>query len=962
MRCFSGVAGRTIGVLAAIMINGVGMQFACAGKLDLSQRRILFGVGEEIRDRATAVRALSVAPTELVTTFVLERQALETGYGLRVVGLRPAEIEVNARRLDIEPLQRSDGWYYRVPEALLRVGVNEMVIRSSKATREGTLWDGTVMFSLDGSYEEIHFERAFAEGVPKVAPPADPVQPKFDVLFYDCSWTPSMTASVLNAASVTVRARSLDSSLTTCVLDFDSNGGALAVSSVDSGPSTPLLPFSVDTANNKLRITLPAPVPAGEEFQVRINYSGTPRPTGTFGAPYVRSTHGSPPVAVVYTFSEPYGARQWWPCKDLPDDKATSSIQRITVPSGQGWQVVSNGRLAAVVNNGATETWVWENRYPIATYLVSFCVSNYVYVSATYTSRDGTTTMPIRHAIYPENLSLEATGAAGTLQVMNFFADRFGEYPFLDEKYYTASHNSGAGMEHQTATSMPGGDVQDGMQRRNVHELAHQWFGDKITPLTFDHLWLNEGFATYCEALWDEYKWGRYQFWSRVNGWSVSTTQAVVGPNSDNFSGAAVYRKGAWVLHMLRHVVGEQKFWEIMRTWAQHPAVSYGSAVSQDFEDVAEAVSGMDLTAFFSQWLYRTDSSNPPAQPTYRFHGSSSKSGSDWLLALNTTQVGSGTPYVMPLDYEVVCQDHQTTTVRIQNSALSAVDTVNLGTSVPLEIDLDPDNWVLKYMGLSLNTVSLGRIPVNKPFAYRLHASFGTTPYTWSGGSGLPPGLTLASSGLITGTPTATGLYTFSVTVTDGASASRSATLTVEVTSDPLPEEVIVESRTSSGGLTPTPAYQETGTFGNTTSKSGAPGTVGSGARYSTQVGAKAAFRPAIPQAGLYDVYVTLDDRYSGPNNDANVGYVITNAGTPISGTVYLHPYTPGLRNKWLKIASGVPFQAGAAGTVGGVELTNVDGDGTGSNPQNRFCADAVKFVYVGPIPSEIGCWEHYEE
>ncbi|RMH26209.1 MAG: hypothetical protein D6691_08335, partial [Candidatus Hydrogenedentota bacterium] len=144
MRCFSGVAGRTIGVLAAIIINGVGMQLACAGKLDLSQRRILFGVGEESRDRATAVRALSVAPTELVTTFVLERQALETGYGLRVVGPRPAEIEVNARRLDIEPLQRSDGWYYRVPEALLRVGVNEMVIRSSKATREGTLWDGTV--------------------------------------------------------------------------------------------------------------------------------------------------------------------------------------------------------------------------------------------------------------------------------------------------------------------------------------------------------------------------------------------------------------------------------------------------------------------------------------------------------------------------------------------------------------------------------------------------------------------------------------------------------------------------------------------------------------------------------------------------------------------------------------------------------------------------------------------------
>lgn len=952
--------------MRSLILAWASLFFPCAlvfaAPLDLSQRKVVFGIpaGEEkLIARATAA-AVPVRKPATVFSFDLSEEDRNESFAMRLPTGFAAGVRMNGRSLDVEPLRRSDGDYYRIPDHLLQLGTNVVEIVPMPTVKTDATLAGTAVFALDGSYEEVHFARAFAENVPKAPPPADPLQPKIDVLHYDCAWVPSLSASVLTSASVTVRARCLESGLTQCVLDFDPNGGALAVSSVDSGPGTSPLAFSVDSTNKKLRITLPRSFAAGEDFVVRVNYSGTPNPSGTFGAPYVRSTHGTPAVAVVYTFSEPYGARQWWPCKDLPDDKASSSVQRIVVPKGQGWQVVSNGKLEQIIDNGATETWVWVNHYPIATYLVSFCVSNYIYVSSVYTSRDNSTTMTIAHAIYPENLSVEGTGAAGTLQVMNFFADRFGEYPFLDEKYYTASHNSSSGMEHQTCTSMPGGDVMDGMQRRNVHELAHQWFGDKITPYSFDHLWLNEGFATYCEALWDEYKWGRYAFWARVNGWSVSTTQSVAGPSSDNFSLGAVYRKGAWVLHMLRNVVGEEKFWEILRTWAQHPAVSYGSAISSDFETVAESVSGMDLTAFFNQWLWRSDSSNPPAQPTYRFKAATSKIGSNWNVAITTTQAISGTPYVMPLDYEFVCQDNSTTIVRVQNSTLSAVNSVDFGASVPLELDLDPDNWVLKTMGLSIATCSLGKLAVGQPFQYRLQARYGSTPYIWSGGSGLPPGLSLSSSGLISGTPTTTGVYSFSVSVTDNSGSSASTTLVAEVVEESLPPEIIVESRTSSGSTTPTPAYQETGTFANTTSKSGAPRTVGSGARYSTDIGAKATFRPAIPVAGYYDVYVTLDDRYTGPNNDANVAFTIQHDGTDITGQIYLHPYTPGLRNQWLKIASNVLFQAGAAGTVGGITLTNLDGDGTGSNPQNRFCADAVKFVYVPPAESQVESWENY--
>jgi hypothetical protein len=314
----------------------------------------------------------------------------------------------------------------------------------------------------------------------------------------------------------------------------------------------------------------------------------------------------------------------------------------------------------------------------------------------------------------------------------------------------------------------------------------------------------------------------------------------------------------------------------------------------------------------------------------------------------------------MPLDFEVIYECGTATVVVVNNSAAAATDIVNMEKFVPVEIDLDPDNWVLKNLGLSINTCGLGIIKVNQPFSYRLHASYGSTPYTWSGGAGLPPGLSLASTGIVSGTPTATGNYLVSITVTDNASNTRSATLAVDVTNSTLPHEIIVESRQSdgSGTLTPAPDYQESTAFSNTTSKSAAPGTIGNGTRYTTTVGRSATFRPAIPEAGFYDVFVTLDDRYTGASNDANAGFSVQHDGSNITGQVYFHPYAPGLRNKWLKIASGVKFAAGAAGSAGGVTLTNLDGDGTGSNPQNRFCADAVKFTFVAPLSADVSAWE----
>lgn len=722
----------------------------------------------------------------------LDPAAAARVYCLFVPLTTAAKVVVNDRRLDVRPVVRRDGLAFRINEMYLREGPNTLSVDRTDLG-ESAPWDGLALFALDGTGEEVHFNRTFSDNEPSrnAQPAPDPLQAQYDVQWYDCSWTVSMSDSILEAATVWMGAKSLNSTLATAVLDFDNNGGQLAIDSVDGGPGTPSLPYTV--GSGRLRVTLPAPVPAGNEFRARVTYHGRPNPSNIFSPPYLLDTHGASNTPVLFTFSEPYGARQWWPCKDLPDDKAVTTTQRISVPATGNWKVVSNGKLESVTDAGSKKVWTWVNSHPISTYLLSVCVSDYLAVSSTYVSRDGLTTMPISHYIFPENSPTEGNAAVGTLAVMNFFADTFGEYPFLNEKYWTASHTDGAGMEHQTCTSMPGGDVQDGRQRRNVHELSHHWYGDKITCRSMDHLWLNEGFATMAEALWVEYTSGVAAYHTYVNSWvtqGVSTSTPLVGSSADSFSGSVVYRKGGWVLHMLRHVVGDAKFFAILRTWAASPAFSYGTAVSADFQAVAESVSGQNLSQFFSQWLYRPNGGTEPAgQPRYNYSGSAAKSGGTTTLNVQIVQSQSGTPYVMPIDIEMIdaTGTHQTTSVL--NSVASQSANLSTGAFSPVEINFDPDNWIFKAMRFSVNTVALPDGRVGSSFSRTLRASNGSAPYTWTVTSGKPDGLTLSSAGVLSGTPTTQGNYTLAVTARDNAATTRNVSLPMTV----LPSQAGVE-------------------------------------------------------------------------------------------------------------------------------------------------------------------------
>lgn len=689
---FSVHSARTAAALALLLLTPRPLE-ALPPDFDREGRDILVDL------RPEEARAPLAAPGADALTFnaTLDEEQAAKYYALRVAGRPPTggwAIIVNGQRLESDAVSAPEGLWYQIPPALLREGVNEFVVQAPAGQPVGvTELEG---FSLENSAEEAHFERIFAGPIALVQPPTDPLQDVMDVLHCDLAITLDMSAATIPAATLTLTAQSLTNSLSQCVLDFNDNGGLMVVDQIDSGPSTPALTYTWDTVNERLRIDLPAPVPSGSIFTVRVAYHGTPSTAGAFGAPYRRSTHSGVPI--VFTFSEPYGARQWWPCKDVPEDKFTIDLH-VTCPdasySGYPLSVASNGDLVSVVDNGSTKTFNWSESYPLASYLVALLCTNYRAASGIYTALDGVTTMEVAHHVYPESYASESQELPRTIEVMDFFADTFGEFPFLQEKYWTATHSSGSGMEHQTCTSMPNNNLNNPpYHRRNIHELAHSWFGDLITNRHFDHLWIQEGWATYAEALWVEFKEGDAAFHSYVDGWTTSDAYPIVSSSADSFSTQIVYRKGAWVLHMLRHIIGDTAFFQGTRDYLADAALRYGTALTADMQAHFEAAAGQDLDWFFNEWLYQAP------RPDYQWSWTWHRDGLDTIIDLTIRQNQATPPYRMPLDFLVNFQGGGSALVTVTNDATPQLLSANAGRGIPATVTLDPDNWVLEYSAL----------------------------------------------------------------------------------------------------------------------------------------------------------------------------------------------------------------------------------------------------------------------
>ena len=351
--------------------------------------------------------------------------------------------------------------------------------------------------------------------------------------------------------------------------------------------------------NNTLSFDFPVAINAGVLDSVSIYYKGIP-PNNGFGS-FETTTHAGTPV--MWSLSEPYGSRDWWPCKNGLDDKADSIDILVTAP--QQYRAAANGLLQSetLIAGGTKKLAYWKHRYPIASYLVCFAVTNYAVFNNSVLL--GNTSLPMQTYCYPESLASFQAGTQNVLDALQFFHANFGDYPFIKEKYGHVQFSWGGGMEHQTASFMV--NVNESLV---AHELGHQWFGDKVTCGSWEDIWLNEGFATYLAAVYLENKYPATIINSRknvINNITSATGGSVWVDDTTNvgriFSGRLSYNKGSYLLYMLRWKLGDQVFLNGLKQYINDPKLAYGFAKTDDLKRNLEQVSGQNLAEFFKDWF-----------------------------------------------------------------------------------------------------------------------------------------------------------------------------------------------------------------------------------------------------------------------------------------------------------------------------------------------------------------------
>lgn len=353
-------------------------------------------------------------------------------------------------------------------------------------------------------------------------------------------------------------------------------------------------------SGNLLQIDLPAIIPSGQLDSISVSYAGVP-PNTAFGS-FSQAMHQGMPI--IWTLSEPYGAKDWWPCKQDLNDKIDSIDVLVRTPAM--YRAASNGLLVAEISEGGEKIYHWRHRYPIPAYLIAVGVTNYA-VYSDFVPVENSDSIEVLNYVYPENEQQIRAQTGATVELMKLYNELFGLYPFAGEKYGHAQFGFSGGMEHQTMSFM--GAWSFSLQ---AHELAHQWFGDKVTCGSWQDIWLNEGFATYLEGLAYEngLGGGNWRLWlaGRIAHITSQTGGSVWVPDTVSvgriFSGRLSYSKGGMVLHMLRWTLGDDDFFKGVRNYLSDPRLAYGYARTQDLKSHLEEQSGRALGEFFDDWIY----------------------------------------------------------------------------------------------------------------------------------------------------------------------------------------------------------------------------------------------------------------------------------------------------------------------------------------------------------------------
>jgi aminopeptidase N len=532
-----------------------------------------------------------------------------------------------------------------------------------------------------------------------------------------------------------------------------------------------------------MTIYLDHPLDSGQQTTLKVNYGAYPNQVGYM------AFYESLGSEILFSSTEPFGSRFWFPCKDFPFDKPDSMDIIATHPAD--YLFASNGIQQSRVDNGdSTATTHWHHGFPIAEYLITVGCTDYEHYSQTWEYEPGQF-MPIESYYLPgappsNPMSSAYFGENYVIPVLEALSYWFTLYPWVTERYGHNHFGWGGAMEHQTMTSISPSFNSEWVI---AHEAGHQWGGDLVTCRNFHHMWLNEGFASYSEALYIKYHYGEaaYKSWLAGQRQLDAGTPYVEDLVNDNvFDGATVYDKGSWVFYMLHMLLGDDEtFRQCMEAYFHDPELKYKSAYTEDLERVAETFYGAPLDWFFNQWVYS------PGNPDYEYSWLSEElpDKSGYRVDLFIEQVQSWKVFTMPIEV-VMVSGSDSILFNLFNDRRGQLYTFEMPAE-PDTILVDPNNKILctvEYKPEFTVQIVGENLPdgrVGLPYHVEVDAVGGQKPYDWKLAWGqLPYGLIFASQdnhAVISGKPTYATDFTFELGVTDSLGNSSEYRFTINV-------------------------------------------------------------------------------------------------------------------------------------------------------------------------------------
>ncbi|MEO0142772.1 MAG: M1 family metallopeptidase [candidate division WOR-3 bacterium] len=437
-----------------------------------------------------------------------------------------------------------------------------------------------------------------------------------------------------------------------------------------------------------LWINLPQVYNQGDSFNVMVGYSGTA--TGSMGYLWYQSLH---PIS--YTLGCPFAEKNWLPCYDALWDKADYGVEfYITVP--ESFTVCATGEFLGKTVQQGYATYHWRHNYPISPYLIHFASSIFTTYSDWYHSAPDES-LEIKYYFWPEDSVYTTNAFSLTTDMLEFYDSLFGAYPFERYGMDVVSPFYYGGMEHQTTSTILRQWIIQGNFYGMAHELSHQWWGDMITCFGWANVWLNEGFATYCDALYLEKREGHQVFINTMLGRRNAYFSAEASnphpiydpPPNQIFSWGHSYCKGSWVLHMIRYLCSNDSVWlNLLSTYRD--SFAYKNASTDDLKRITNQVLNGDYTWFFDEWVYQM------GYPYYSILWNKIYESPNWRLILDITQIQTIGPAVfhMPLPLGINFSAGDTILTLAIDSSPQHFEF--LLTQEPMQVVVDPQNWIIQ--------------------------------------------------------------------------------------------------------------------------------------------------------------------------------------------------------------------------------------------------------------------------